>query len=133
MTTTRSQQDILRSHVENDTQNVHKLLPTLLQTSLFDGSGDVKECWEALRATTRRIVAFFPSLASSSKPTELVKAADMIRELETLLILILRPLLRGDAELLVEDMRSASDILDTLNDSYGHIEGKEIMEDLNNI
>jgi hypothetical protein len=57
----------------------------------------------------------------------------MIREQETLLILILRPLLRGDAELLVEDMSSASDILATLNDSYGHIAGEDIMEQLNNI
>ena len=96
-----------------------------MQTSLFDGSGDVKQCREALRATTRRIVAFSPSSASSSKPTELVKASDMIREQVTLLVLILRPLLRGDTELLVEDMSSASDILDTLNDSNRHIEGED--------
>ena len=30
-------------------------------------------------------------------------------------------------------MSSASEILDTLNDTYGHIEGEEIIEELNNI
>ena len=57
-----------------------------MQTSLFDGSGDAKQRREALRATERRIVSFFPSLGSSRKPTELAEASDMINEQQALFV-----------------------------------------------